>query len=265
MKYYSPTISIICATYNRPNTLRRLLAQLDDQRCVNFNGIDVCVVDDGSDNPIQSFPQYNFRFEYIYQMRHPDNTSQVYAARNLAASRTSGEFILQLDDDVEFHPYLLNQLQSMAGMTSDRHWLWCARVSNNIDVDRDEPQRNSNWDRGKDGRWWDGRVYWAETHWQSTDSSAMLMPRKTWRAAGGYDVEFDGAMGFADQELALRVQKIGRNPGEVKIYIAPYMINKEDSETGSHREVMIQRRRRSEDNWQLLMRKHFDAMEWTNV
>jgi glycosyltransferase involved in cell wall biosynthesis len=264
MRYSSPTLSIICATYNRPRTLHRLLSQLDDQRCVNFNGIDVCVVDDGSAHLPEPFPQYNFRLEYIYRPRAEDDTARVYSARNEAARRTNGAIILQLDDDVEFHPYLLNQLQSMAGMVEDQHWLWCARVSNNIDIDH-EPQRQSNWDRGRDGRWWDGRVYWAETHWQSTDSSAMLMPRHTWEAVDGYDEAFDGAMGFADQELALRVQKLGQRPGDVKVYIAPYFVNKEDSETGSHRDNMIQRRRRSEDNWSLLTRKHPDCLEWTNV
>lgn len=264
MIYSSPTLSVICATYNRPNTLRRLLNQLDDQRCVNFNGIDVCVVDDGSDRPIESFPSYNFRFEYVYRPRSGDNTARVYSSRNLAASRTVGGVILQLDDDVEFHPYLLNQLQSMAGMAEDRNWVWCARVSNNEDIDH-TPRRESNWDRGRDGRWYDGRVYWAETHWQSTDSSAMLMPRRTWNAIGGYDESFDGAMGFADQELALRVQKLGARPGEVKVYIAPYFVNKEDSETGSLRMKMIERRKRQKDNWVLLLEKHPDCKEWCEI
>jgi glycosyltransferase involved in cell wall biosynthesis len=264
MKYSSPTLSVICATYNRPKTLHRLLAQLDDQRCVNFNGIDVSVVDDGSDRPPTPLPVYNFRLDYIYRQRAQDGTARVYSSRNLAASRTNGEMILQLDDDVEFHPYLLNQLQSMAGMVEDRHWVWCARVSNNEDIDH-TPQRESNWDRGRDGRWYDGRVYWQETHWQSTDSSAMLMPRVTWNLLKGYDEAFDGAMGFADQEFALRVQKLGQKPGDVKVYVAPYCVNKEDSETGSHRMNMIMRRKRSQDNWQLLVEKHPDWMEWTNV
>lgn len=264
MRYSSPTLSVICATYNRPKTLHRLLAQLDDQRCVNFNGIDVCVVDDGSDSP-STFPIYNFRLDYVYRPRAQDNTARVYSSRNIAAARTTGAVILQLDDDVEFHPYLLNQLQSMAGMVEDYWpWVWCARVSNNEDVDH-SPRHDSNWDRGKDGRWYDGRVYWQETHWQSTDSSAMLMPRMTWNVIGGYDESFDGAMGFADQELALRVQKLGAKPGDVKVYIAPYFINKEDSESGSHRMNMINRRTRSKDNWQLLVEKHPDYMEWINV
>jgi glycosyltransferase involved in cell wall biosynthesis len=265
MKYSSPPISVICATYNRPRTLLRLLAQLDDQRCVNFNGIDVCVVDDGSSRLPTPLPVYNFRLDYVYRPRAEDDTARVYSSRNMAAARTTGTMILQLDDDVEFHPYLLNQLQSMAGMAEDKHWVWCARVSNNEDVDRSTPRWDSNWDRGQDGRWYDGRTYWAETHWQSTDSSAMLMPRVTWDAVGGYDETFDGAMGFADQELALRVQKLGARPGDVKVYIAPYFINKEDSETGSHRMNMINRRKREKDNWTMLIEKHPDYLEWTNV
>ena len=266
MTYYSPSLAVICATYNRPNTLLRLLGLLNDQRCVNFNGINVSVVDDGSNRDMsETFPQYNFGFSYTYRNRSEDNTARVYSSRNIAAAMTTGDMVLQLDDDVEFHPYLLNQLQSMAGMATEQHWVWCARVSNNSDVDILTDRSKDNWSRGKDGRWFDGRTFWQETHWQSTDSSAMLMPRVTWNAIGGYDMEFDGAMGFADQELALRVQKLGKKPGDVKVYVAPYFINKEDSETGSWRMSMIEHRKRREDNWDLLVKKHPDFDRWVNV
>ena len=279
--YSTPGISIIIATYNRPKSLKRLLNQINDQRCVNFNNIDVCIVDDGSDElfevPLKAngllFPpgdtyqsgaliRNNMRTTYVHRSRHSDGVARVYSARNLAAQKTYQPYILQLDDDVEFHPYLLNLLQSTAGlMPPDAHFVWTPRISNNIDVDLNDDVGQ----RGSDGRWFDGRVQWHETHWQSTDSSGMFMPRITWQDVGGYDEEFDTCMGAADQELALRVQKLGGLPGDVKVMIAPYFVNKADEETGSYRMEMIDRRTRPERNEDILARKHPDAKQWTNV
>lgn len=284
MTYYTPSIAVIVAAYNRPKTLLRLLDLLNDQRCIDFRRMPVCVVEDGSDHSpfLKELPEqdtvydfsdeqlsaevgkYKFPFAYVYRPRHPDNVSRVYSSRNLAARITGiygSDLILQLDDDVEFHPYLINLLQSLAGMATDEHWVWVPRISNNIDVEKG----NTEFRRGVDGRWYDGKVTWHETHWQSTDSSAMLMSRKTWDAVGGYDEEFDACMGAADQELSLRVQKLGAEPGDVKVWIGPYFVNKADEETGSWRMEMINRRTRSERNEDILARKHPDAKEWTNL
>ena len=205
MKYYTPSISVVCATYNRPKTLLRLLGLLNDQRCVDFKAIDVCVVDDGSQSI--PFPEewksdsetryfeiregYKYHLEYIYRPRHPQGLARVYSSRNLAVYRTHGEYILQLDDDVEFCPYFLNLLQSCAGVAQEEHWVWTPRISDNKDYDHSGHNADHNWDRGVDGRWWDGRVYWHESHWGSADSSGMFMPRRTWDAIGGYDEAMD--------------------------------------------------------------------------
>jgi len=289
MSYHTPTISIICATFNRPRTLLRLLDQLNDQRCVDFRGVDVCIVDDGTEAP--ALPKlwggrgddngeyvihdmggwkYKFALEYIWRRRHPQNLAKVYSSRNIAASRTHGEYVLQLDDDVEFSPYLLNLLQSIAGVIpqkewGDIHWVWTPRISDNKDYDRNGHSVEANWDRGVDGRWYDGRVSWQESHWGSADSSGMFMPRRTWEAIGGYDEQFDGAMGEADQDLAIRVQKLGNVPGKVKLWIAPYFVNKSDEETGSWRDKMIATRVRQESNAEMFARKHPDRNLWTEV
>jgi len=268
MTYYTPTLSVICATYNRPKTLFRLLDQLNDQRCVDFKAIDVCVADDGSPYGSNYFvvPRMKMNFEYVYRDRHPQDLAQVYSSRNLAASRTHGEYILQVDDDVEFHPYLLNLLQSLAGVVQEEHWVWTPRISDYKDIESGH-DADHNWDRGTDGRWYDGRVFWHESHWGSADSSGMFMPRRTWDAVGGYDEQLDGCMGAGDQELALRVQKLGAKPGDVKLWIAPYFVNKADEEGGSLRMEMIDRalkigRERNED---IFGRKHQDAKLWTDV
>lgn len=263
---YNPdTVSVICATYNRPRSLHHLLEQLDDQRCINLGeDVDVVIVDDGSYEDLTgTFPKYRFRFTYIYRPRHPQSLSRVYSSRNQAAALSIGSYILQLDDDLEFHPYALNLLQTAAGARRiPDHWVWGARMSNNTDVERLTPDH---FERGLDGRWFDGQCKWQETHWESMSSAGMFMPRWTWNALGGYDEAFDGCMGAADQELALRVQKLGGRPGDVKAWLAPWFVNIADEETGSWRMTMINRRTRQERNEDLFERKHPDRMDWTNV
>ena len=258
---YNPdTISVVCATYNRPKSLLHLLEQLGDQRCVNLaEDIDVVVVDDGSPQSMMpSFPAYPFKFQYIYRERHPQNLARVYSSRNMAVANSVGKYVLQLDDDLEFSPYLLNILQSCAGLATG-DYVWCPRISNNSDVDT-----NGGFTRGKDGRWYDGQCKWQETHWQSSTSAGMFMPRSTWDKLGGYDEQFDEAMGAADQELALRVQKLGGKPGVVSVTLAPYFVNIADEESGSWRMSMIDRalktgRKRNET---LFAAKHPDAKDW---
>jgi len=262
---YNPdSISVICATYNRPKSLLHLLDQLNDQRCVNLGeDVDVAVVDDGSNSDLTGiFPAYRFSFTYIYRPRDPHGLSRVYSSRNMAAKAVYGNYILQLDDDLEFHPYVLNLLQTAIRFYPDGHWVWGARISNNTDVEKEPPFL---FNRGVDGRWFDGQCKWQETHWESMSSAGMLMPRVTWDAIEGYDESLDGCMGAADQELALRVQKLGKRPGSVKAWLAPWFVNIADEETGSWRMNMIDRRVRQERNEDLFERKHPDRRDWTNV
>jgi glycosyltransferase involved in cell wall biosynthesis len=257
---YNPnTISVVIATYNRPNSLVSLLEQLDDQRCVNGGDLDVTVVDDGSSRDLSNElgRAFRFRFEYIYRPRHPQNLSRVYSSRNMAAKVGQGRYILQLDDDLEFTPYYLNLLQTAAAFVPHETFVWCPRISNNTDVDS---AGYAAFERGKDGRWYDGQAKWQHTHWQSTTSAGMFMPRDLWDRVGGYDEQFDGCMGAGDQELALRCQKAGAS-----IFLYPAFVNIADEETGSYRMAMIDRaiamgRQRNET---LFEQKHPDAQEWT--
>lgn len=261
---YNPdSISVICATYNRPKSLYHLLDQLNDQRCVNLGeDVDVTVVDDGSDVDLSGkFRKFRFPFVYLYRPRADWGISRVYSSRNIAAQQGCGRYILQLDDDLEFHPYALSLLQAAAHF-APAHWVWGARISNNTDVEKLSLDR---FERGTDGRWFDGQCKWQETHWESMSSAGMVMPRWTWNAVGGYDEDFDGCMGAADQELALRIQKLGEKPGDVKVWLAPWFVNIADEETGSWRMSMIERRVRRERNEDLFEKKHPDRRNWVNV
>src|SRR5512135_2805250 len=101
---YMPSISVIVATYQRPKTILRLLDILNHQVRFKLDDLEVCIVDDGSSESLEGkLEEYLFKFQYIYRDRAPDNTARVYSSRNMAANVTTGDMILQLDDDVTFH------------------------------------------------------------------------------------------------------------------------------------------------------------------
>jgi GT2 family glycosyltransferase len=136
-------------------------------------------------------------------------------------------------------------------------------VSDNKDRD---PNGYANFTHGKDGFWRDGKVQWMLCNWQATSSAGFFMPRRTWDKLGGYDEQFDGCMGAADQEFALRIQKLGQKPNDVKLYLAPYFIHVADEETGSWRMKMIDERPTGrERNEDILNRKHPDAEQWKEI
>lgn len=83
-----PGISVVIATRDRPQALRRLLSSLE--RSGGYE--DIVVVDDGSDPPasVDSFAVTLLRL---------NDAQMVSAARNEGAKRTRGEVILFVDDD----------------------------------------------------------------------------------------------------------------------------------------------------------------------
>lgn len=254
----SPSLSVVISTYRRPESLRRLLDNLDRQYNVDLRNLEVCVVDDGSPQKFEYDRSPKFKYQYIYRPRSDDNTSRVYGNRNLAVAQTTNPWIWQLDDDLEFEDWSIAVLESWAGLLdyTNTKAVLTMRMSNNTDVDRADDGFN----RGSDGRWIRGKTQWMETHWESSSSAGLFMPRYLWQEVGGYDEQFDGCMGAADQEFVLRCQKSG-----AKVFLAPFYVNIADEETGSWRMPMIDRRKRAERNEDIMNRKHPDAKHYTEV
>jgi len=85
-----PHVTILIASRNRPERLRKLLETLRTQTYENWEAV---VVDDGSDPPIAAFPA-------VRQIRM---ASQVGAcrARNAGLEGIQGKYVIVLDDDTE--------------------------------------------------------------------------------------------------------------------------------------------------------------------
>lgn len=99
-----PLLSVVMATYNRLDLLRRVLGYLADQTLPS-DQFEVIVVDDGSRLPVSEHldvSQYSFALKLLRQ----DNSGPS-AARHNGAKLAAGDILLFVDDDMELPPGFL--------------------------------------------------------------------------------------------------------------------------------------------------------------
>lgn len=107
-------ISLIISTYNRPDTLELVLMSVAKQIIPSGSVLEVLVADDGSGIETKSLVtrfQQNFPFELLH-IWHEDIGFRLAAIRNLATSKSSGEYLIFIDGDCLIAPdFILNQTQ----------------------------------------------------------------------------------------------------------------------------------------------------------
>jgi len=98
-----PKISVVIATYNRPQFLQRAI---DSVLAQTFKDFELIVVDDHSDKPPNiKLPESEDR---LIAMRLPHNTGYAVKPRNVGIMIARGDYISYLDDD---NVYLPNHLE----------------------------------------------------------------------------------------------------------------------------------------------------------
>ena len=102
----TPDVSVIIATYNRPDGVVRLLDDLDQQTGFTTGGYEVIVVDDGSKNPISAFVTPT---KYAYNLRLIEQANAgPGAARNNGIMLARAPIVVILDDDMRVQPDFLS-------------------------------------------------------------------------------------------------------------------------------------------------------------
>jgi serine acetyltransferase/GT2 family glycosyltransferase len=98
-----PDVTVIVPTCNRPESLARLLAQLDAQTLAG-DRFEVAVVDDGSDSDVVAglTADHGYDLHVVRQKR-----AGSAAARQRGVERASGEVLVFVDDDMEVPPGFL--------------------------------------------------------------------------------------------------------------------------------------------------------------
>lgn len=109
----APKISIIVATYNRPDALVLVLRAIADQRAGNF---EVVVADDGS-GPETKAAIDGLTGSLPYPLLHvwqPDEGFRLAAVRNRAAAQASGDYFAFIDGDCLPLPDFVSRQRQMA-------------------------------------------------------------------------------------------------------------------------------------------------------
>lgn len=85
-------ISIVVLSYNRPDEVRRCVAELLE---ISYPNIEIVVVDNASETPVDRLIGVSDRVSVI---RLPENVG--VAGRNAGISRSTGELVVTIDDDI---------------------------------------------------------------------------------------------------------------------------------------------------------------------
>jgi glycosyltransferase involved in cell wall biosynthesis len=101
-EFTTPRISVVIATYNRPDLAARLLTQLAAQTMAATE-FEVVVVDDGSR---VAFPEISVPYRLTVLRQENQGAA---AARHRGARAASGDVVLFLDDDMEVPNVLLEE------------------------------------------------------------------------------------------------------------------------------------------------------------
>ena len=101
----SPELSVVVATYNRPDGIINLLRDLNAQDGFAPGAYEVIVVDDGSRTPIRPLVEAE-TFDYPLRLVEQANAGQA-VARHAGLTLARGEIVVIVDDDMRFAPTFL--------------------------------------------------------------------------------------------------------------------------------------------------------------
>lgn len=104
----SPLVSVIVATYNRPEALRDCLRSILVQ---TYPNIEIAVVNDGGLGAKEIIESLNEKGNITY-VEHPCNRG-IAAARNTGIAAANGKYIAYLDDDDIYYPEHVESLVSV--------------------------------------------------------------------------------------------------------------------------------------------------------
>jgi glycosyltransferase involved in cell wall biosynthesis len=103
----SPLVSVYIPTHNRCELLKRAVNSVFNQ---TYQNLELLIVDDASEDHTQDFLSNLSHESIIIKTFKQDVAQGACAARNIAISQASGEFVTGLDDDDELLPHRINSL-----------------------------------------------------------------------------------------------------------------------------------------------------------
>jgi len=218
-----PKVSVVVTTYNRPKSLQAMLEHLRAQQHINWDDLEVIIMDDGSvTDPIKFHSPELWPFEIVYEYHQRGEGPQLYSLKNRAVDIAKNPVIWMLDDDLIFDRHTLIILRTIHALLEDIRPVVLPHYS-----DAAEPHHFQNpfpLDVSPEEK----------THWVSF--AGLSLWKKDFLKVGGIDENYDGAMGFADLDLGIRLHK----DGCCNIMVDGVTCHIDDAETGSWRHQFLE-------------------------
>ena len=216
-------VSLIVTTYNRPDALRAVLAGLLAQ---DDRGFEVLVADDGSRDDTRALIDEAARaapipIAHVWQ---EDRGFRAGAARNRAAARAKGDYLVFLDGDCVPRPDFIARHRRLAEpgwMVAGNRILLAESFTREVLADRvpihdwSFAQWRAAHRRGAINRTLPLRDLplgalrkLGSRRWQRVRTCNLGVWRSDFRAVNGFDEAFEG-WGFEDSDLAVRLLNLG--------------------------------------------------------
>jgi serine acetyltransferase/GT2 family glycosyltransferase len=201
MKSLGPDIwaSVVIATFNRPELLRRLLEQLDAQT-LDPARYEVIAVDDGSKEDVRS-KLVDLRTRYPLRIERQTNSGAA-VARQRGVDLARGTVIVVIDDDMQVKPdFIERHLEKH----TDERTVVLGRLKPDAKL-AEMPLFERFYARviaEKAEAFATGR---AEVRGHDVYTGNVSFPRKLFLSAGGFDPDFRA---LEDEELGIRLEKAG--------------------------------------------------------
>ena len=192
-------VSVVIATFNRQELLRRLLEQLDAQT-IDPKHFEVIAVDDGSKEDTRDKLE-GLVTKYALRIERQENAGAA-VARQRGVDLASGRIIVVVDDDMQVKPDFLGK---HLAKHSDDNTVVLGRLRPDANL-ADMPLFERFYARvlaQKAEAFAAGR---AKVRGHDVYTGNVSFPRKLFLAAGGFDAQFRA---LEDEELGIRLEKAG--------------------------------------------------------
>jgi glycosyltransferase involved in cell wall biosynthesis len=216
----TPVVSLIVSTFERPQSLRLVLASLERQSGLSKHDMEIVVSDDGSrdDTPdIVARFRARSRFNVLYTT-HEHNGFQLARTRNDGVRASTAPYLLFLDGDCVAPPHHVAQhlkrrrpATAMAGF----YYYLDRATSARIDEAAIERADFDRWATASHRRQlaamdWKARFYALVRHPQRPKlyGGDIGIWRRDYEAVNGFNEEFTG-WGCEDDEFGVRLRKAG--------------------------------------------------------
>lgn len=218
---FSMLISLIITTYNRPDALKRVLLALNQQTYQQF---EVIIADDGSSAETAQLIE-SLKIQVTYAIQHSwqsDEGFRAAMARNRAAARANGDYLIFLDGDcVPFPDFVARHVQ----LAEQHYFVAGNRILLNPEFTQTVLNQALNIETWHFSQWlrtyWQGKInrilpllrlpfHWGRKQhphrWQGAKTCNLAVWRKDFLQINGFDETYQG-WGHEDADLVVRLQR----------------------------------------------------------